>query len=108
MTQQSDRQASVRAITGTAGAYEGDWHALFDLAGIPAGHFNGRFLQWLQLKISPQLSEINGAMQAFAAANGAGNFSSLGTFAATTPGALLLETGDFLLTEAGDYILKES
>jgi hypothetical protein len=37
MTQQSERQASVRAITGTAGTYEGDFHALFTSLSIPTG-----------------------------------------------------------------------
>ncbi len=36
MSQQAARQASVRAVTGTALTYEGDWHALFDAASVPA------------------------------------------------------------------------
>lgn len=86
MTQQGDRQASVRAVTGTAGTYEGDWEKLFDLAGIPAGDFNGRMLAWVNLKLSSAYAEINGALQALATASGAFNFSSLGTFDASTGG----------------------
>lgn len=84
MSQQGQRQASIRAVTGTSETYEGDWHALFDLAGIPAGHFNERLLAWINLKLTAAYTEINGAMAALAAANGAFNFSSLGTFDAST------------------------
>jgi len=110
MSQQGYRQASVRAVTGTTEAYEGDWHALFTLAGIPDGDFDGRFLAWINIKLSAAFTEINGAMQALADAYGAYNFSSLGTFDASTGvgSDLLLETGDVLLMESGDYILLES
>jgi hypothetical protein len=86
MSQQGLRQASVRAVTGTAESYEGDWHALFTAADIPEGPFNGRFLQWINLKLSAAYTEINGAMQALADYAGAYNFSSLGTFDASTGG----------------------
>lgn len=39
-------QRAVRAVTGTKGSYEGDWHAYFDMQGIPAGQFNGRMLTY--------------------------------------------------------------
>lgn len=84
MTQQGDRQASVRAVTGTSSTYEGDWEALFDQVGIPAGDFNGRMLTWVNLKLSAAFSEINSALQALATANGAYNFSSMGSFDPTT------------------------
>lgn len=87
MTQQSDRQASVRAVTATALPTEGDWNALFDQAAIPQGTFNGRMLAWINLKLSLTYTELNGAMQALADANAAFNFSSLGTFNATTTSA---------------------
>lgn len=82
MSQQGYRQASVRAVTGTAGTYEGDFHALFDGQSIPAGDFNGRFLQWINLKLSKSYTSLPEAMQALADANGAANFSSLGTSSA--------------------------
>lgn len=84
MSQQGYRQASVRTVTGTANTYEGDWHALFDLASIPAGEFNGRLLSWINLKLSAAYTEINGAMAALAAFFGAADFGSLGTFDAST------------------------
>lgn len=97
MSQQGLRQASVRAVTGSAETYEGDWHRLFTLAGIPAGNadslgvyrpatFNERMLAWINLKLSAAHTEINGAMQALATYGGAFNFSSLGTFDASTGG----------------------
>ena len=76
----------MRAETGTTGSYEGDWHALFDLAGIPAGHFNERMLLWVNQKLSAAFQDITGALQALATANGAYNFSSLGTFDASGGG----------------------
>jgi hypothetical protein len=83
-TAQGDRQASVRAVTGTALTHEGDWSALFDAAGIAPGAFNGRMMAWINLKLSAAYAEVNGAMQALAAANSAYNFSSLGAFDAST------------------------
>lgn len=107
-TAQSARQASVRAATGTALSYEGDWLTLFDQAAIPAGMFNERLLRWINLRLSAAFTEINGAMQAFATAEGAYNFSSLGTFAASlVTSSLLMENGDVLLMETGDEILLE-
>lgn len=84
MTQQSLRQASVRTVTGTAGTYESDWMALFDAAAIAPGPFDQRMLAWINLKLTSAYAEINGALQALATANGAFNFSSLGTFTAST------------------------
>lgn len=43
-TLQGDLQAAVRAVTGTTQTFEGDFHALFDLAGVPPGHFSGRLV----------------------------------------------------------------
>lgn len=80
MTQQGLRQQSVRDITGTAYDYNGDWHALFDVYGIPTGEFNGRLLAWINSVMGESFTELNGAMQAFAEDQGAANWSSLGTF----------------------------
>lgn len=84
-TAQGARQASVRAVTGSAESYEGDWHRLFDLAGIAANDgFNGRLLRWINLKLSASYTNLPEAQQALATATGAYNFSSLGTFDAST------------------------
>lgn len=66
MTNQSARQASVRAATGTAESYEGDLHALFNLSSIPAGDFNGRFLAWLNSQIPVAKNNLPDAMASYA------------------------------------------
>jgi hypothetical protein len=85
LSNQSLKQASVRAITETASTFEGDFHALFDMAEIPAGAFNSRLLEWINLMLDESYTEINGAMAAFAVANGAPSWNELGTFDATIP-----------------------
>lgn len=85
MSQQGLQQASIRAITGTAENYEGDWHRLFDLASLPTGMFNERLLRWINRKLSKSYTFLPDAMQGLAVANGASNFSSMGTFDAATP-----------------------
>lgn len=85
MSQQGYRQASIRAVTGstTDETYEGDWHKLFDRASVPAGMFNERLLRWINAKLTKSYADLGEAVQALAAANGAYNFSSMGTFDAT-------------------------
>lgn len=77
MTQQGDLQASIRGLTGTAWAYEGDFEAMFDGASIAAGDFNGRLLAWINKAMGSSYSEINGAKQAYAAALGFSNWNGL-------------------------------
>lgn len=104
MTQQGDRQASVRVVTGTTGTYDGDWSALFDAASIPTGDYNGRLLAWLNLKLSQVFGDLGQGLQALADSAGAFNFSSLGAFDASTAVGgpfLLLESGSFTLLEDG-------
>lgn len=79
---QSARQASVRAVTGTALTYEGDWHALFDANLIAAGPFDQRLLAYLNAKLVASYTNLPQAQQAFAVANSATNWASLGTFTA--------------------------
>lgn len=78
MTNQSDRQADVRASTGTLLTYEGDYLALFDQASIPAGDFNGRFLKWINQRLGTSFTEINGAKTALAVSAGAPTWDGLG------------------------------
>lgn len=95
MSQQGRKQASVRAVTGTEESYEGDWHRLFDAWGVPAElvtatatttlTFNERMLLWLNAAMGSAYDNLAEAQQAFAEANGAANWSSLGTFDATPP-----------------------
>ena len=83
-TQSELRQASIRAVTGTTLDYNGDWMALFDLAGIPKGNWDERMLAWINVKLGTTYTNVNNAMQALAAANSAFNFTSMGTFTAVT------------------------
>lgn len=89
MSQQGKMQASIRAVTGTTGSFEGDWHALFTLhavtGDIPNGPFEGRLLAWINAKLAAAHTNIAAAQQALAVANSAYNWSSLGTFNAAAP-----------------------
>lgn len=80
LTNQSARQASVRDATGTAWTYEGDWHALFDAAGIAVGDFNGRMLAWINGQLGSSYADVNGAMNAYAVAKGSASWNELGAF----------------------------
>jgi hypothetical protein len=80
MSQQALRQASIRAVTSTTHNHEGDWHALFTAGGIAAGDFNGRMIQWINTRLTASHTDINSALAAFAAAESASNFQSIGTF----------------------------
>lgn len=42
-------QTTIRALTGTAGQYTGDWHALFDLKGLAKGSWGERLLAYYNL-----------------------------------------------------------
>ena len=99
-TNDGQRQASVRAATGTALTYNGDWHALFDQSSIPAGPFDSRLLAWINGQLSASFTEINGAMDAFAISRGAPNWSSLGTFTLGGGGSPSL---DFSQTSNSQY-----
>lgn len=83
MSNQSLKQASVRTVTGTSLTYEGDWHALFDLLGLPSGDYNGRLLQYINVKLGTTYTNLPSAMMAFALANGASNWDGLGSFDAS-------------------------
>lgn len=80
MTNQSGVQQAVRDITGTALDYNGDWSALFDQDGIPAGDWNGRLLAWINQTLGTSYTNLPGAMQAFAVEQGFRNWSSMNTF----------------------------
>ena len=101
---QSDRQATVRAVTGTAYPYEGDWHALFTLQSIADGDFNGRLLAWINTQLSTSYTELNSALYAFAASQGAKSWNELGTFTigGSIPATALAWGSDGLLWGAGN------
>jgi hypothetical protein len=100
-TNQEGRHQAVRDITGTSGSYNEDFLALFALSGFTTGTFNERFLVWLNDELGASHTSLPAAMQAYAVAQGANNWSSLNTitsgggFALTAP--VLVwdeETGD--------------
>jgi hypothetical protein len=82
-TNQGQQQASVRAVTGSAQMFNGDWMQLFDDAGIPSGFFDGRLLAWINQKLAASYGFLPQAMQAFAESEGYYNWSSMGTFDAS-------------------------
>ncbi len=78
MSNQSAVQAHVRTLTGTAGSYSSDWHALFDRFSIAAGDFNGRLLAWINAMLGASYPDLPGAMAAYATALGYDSWSSMG------------------------------
>jgi hypothetical protein len=82
VSQQGLRQESFRAIGGTTGTYNEDARAAFEAeATVPAGAtFNEAFILWLQARLSSADDNLPGLMQAFAEAEGADKWSSLGSF----------------------------
>jgi len=80
VSNQGLKQASIRAVTGTAWDYNGDWHALFNLYGVAAGDTNGRMLAWINAALGTSYTELNGAQAAYAISQGARSWGELGTF----------------------------
>ena len=81
MSNQSDRQASFRAIGGTTGTLQEDMLAAFaaDTPAVNTGTFNERFFIWLGQR-GMSASTLPGRMTEFAVSKGAINWDSLGTF----------------------------
>jgi hypothetical protein len=79
---QSARQASARTIASSATTHNGDMRAMFEAeATIPAGMtYNGASIKWLQERLSSSADNLPGLMQAFAEAEGAHNWASVGAF----------------------------
>jgi hypothetical protein len=83
MSNDGDRQATLRTSTGKALDYNGDWLAKFDANAIAAGTFEGRMLAFINAQLGTAYTEINGAKQAYAVAQtttGAKSFNELGPF----------------------------
>jgi hypothetical protein len=79
---QSDRQISVEAVTGTTHDYNGDFLALFDASSIPPGDFNARFLAWINATLGASYADINSAKAALASTTGVQDWDCLGSFTA--------------------------
>jgi len=112
MSNQEKRQQSVRASTGTAYSYEGDWMALFESAGITSGVFTERMLAWINAQLSSAYTNINDAMRAFAVSQGVTTWNELGTFTAGGGGApdksILDRAGSYILDRSGAYIITRA
>lgn len=108
---QEGRQQSARAISGTALDYNSDFLAMFAAEGFTVGTFNERFLLWLNNRLGVTHTSLPAAMQAFAVAHGALNWSGLANF---TPGGagdgILMGDGfsGILMGDGTSYILMGS
>ncbi len=102
MGNQEAKQASVRAATGTSLDYNSDWSALFDQSGIGPFGWNGRLLSWINLNLGTAYADINAAMAAFAIANGAPDWNSLGSFSVIPLGAIVVSGSAFGLLPTGN------
>lgn len=80
MSNQSDKQQSIRDVTGTALTYNGDWLALFDSLSIDGSSFDGRMLNYINTQLGSNYTNLPSAMQAFAEDQGYDNWDSMGTF----------------------------
>ena len=112
-TNQEARQASARAIGGTTLDYNGDFLAMFAVAGLTTGTFNERLLLWINAQLGTSYTSLPGAMQAFAVSQGFNNWTSMATFSVGPGGALdafLLEDGSsgILLEDGTSDLLMEA
>ena len=85
MSNQGLRQKSARTIYGGSAdvPYNEDFMRMFTAEGVPtAGAFDGRFLQWLNIRLARTYTNLPEAMTAFAVSQGVANWDSVGTFAA--------------------------
>ena len=76
-TNQGDRQAFFRAISGTTTDYNGDFLAAAAVDGF-TGEFNGVFIEWLQNRTGSSATNLDGLKQEFAKLAGAHNWESTG------------------------------
>ena len=67
----------MRALTGSALTYDGDFLSLFTLRGVPAGTFDERMLGWINGALGSNYKELPSAMQAYAVSKGAYNWDSM-------------------------------
>lgn len=79
---QALRQFSVRDATSLVNHYNEDWHALFDLEGIPTGTLDERMLQWINIRLSSNYTSLQSAKTAFAQAEGYNYYDEIALFSA--------------------------
>lgn len=112
-TNQEGRHIAVRTSTGTTLDHLSDWNALFTAAGIAAGDWNSRFIQWANAQLGAAYSNLNEAKAAFAISQGFTRWNDMNTFTSGPGGsadAFLLEDGSsgLLLEDGTSYILLEA
>ena len=76
---QSGIHAAVRTQITQRYGYGEDWSALFDQDEIPSGDWNGRLLNWINLKLSSSYTSYPAGLQAFAESQGFNNWASMNT-----------------------------
>lgn len=103
---------AVRAETGTAHGWNGDWLALFAADGFSTGTFNERMLAWINDYLGTSYANLPDAQNAFAVDQGFTNWNSmdtfdLGTFAEDLLGdetqGLALDFTDSAFASTGQY-----
>lgn len=77
MSNQGLLQASIRGVTSTTHPLNGDWLALFALAGITTGTWDERCLQWINGELSSSHTNLAAAQQAYAVAQGFDRWSDM-------------------------------
>ena len=87
-TNQGDRQAFFRAISGTTTDYNGDFLAAAAVDSF-TGEFNGVFIRWLQDRTGSSATNLDGLKQEFAVLAGAHNWESVGGVPIILPGCQL-------------------
>lgn len=94
-TNQEDRQASVRASTGTAYFHNDDWLALFAASSITTGGFNDRMLAWLNATMGTAYQFLGDAQRAFAVSLGVSRWDEIGAFSIIAATEITWSTDEF-------------
>jgi hypothetical protein len=108
MSNQEKRQQSVRAVTGTAYAYNDDWMALFTAAGITSGTYNERLRAWINAQLSTAYTTLPDALRAYAVSQGFTAWNEMGTFSLVPNLAILDRAGNAILDRAANYIVTRA
>ena len=108
-TNQGDRQAFFRAISGTTTDYNGDFLAAAATDGF-TGEFNGVFIEWLQDRTGSSATNLDGLKQEFAVLAGAHNWESVGGVPIILPDcALWIDVSDpSSITKDGSSFISQA
>lgn len=81
-TNQEGKQASFRAISGTALDYNGDALAAFQAEGATATDYTGAFIEWLQIRTGSSQTNVDDLAALFASQNSFASWSDVDTISA--------------------------